>query len=63
MWRTSVFQKEKVCIFAQSKKGQIEIQPEVYPISKPLSGPESPRRDSDLNLQILFRQMSVNNPF
>ncbi len=25
----------------------MEIQPEVYPISKPLSGPVSPRRDSD----------------
>jgi len=47
MWKTKVllkcFKMKKSFIFAQSKKGRIEIQPEVYPISKSLLGTcESP---------------------
>jgi hypothetical protein len=37
---------KKSFIFAVQKKGRMEIQPELYPISKSLSGLVSPRRDS-----------------
>lgn len=37
-WKSLLFSRNQ-------KKGRMEIQPEVYPISKPLSGLVSPRWD------------------